>query len=184
MIEAMASHTEVEIFDCLKTNLRLAAQSCDKLAVSPRKGPIYAKLRDELRLVEGACRQAAFWRGGDARWLKIGMFMAEAHKRAGGWLRGIPYDVQTPEGGTVVRHKPIAMGEKHPLFVKLAENLRFCRELAVKLRDKATGVIGAVLPEPVNNGRRVGAPVSVAGLPPGMLRTASGLIVPQGMASQ
>ncbi len=171
------------ILDKLIDSLRIAAQAADDIAVRPKRGRTYRELRDALADVEGCCRQMAHWRG-QYNWLNLGKVMAEAHKRAGGWLRGIPYDVQTPEGGTVVRHKPIAMGEKHPLFVKLAENLRFCRELAVKLRDKATGVIGAVLPEPVNNGRRVGAPVSVAGLPPGMLRTASGLIVPQGMASQ
>src|ERR1700687_4447619 len=116
MIDGMGRLTETEIFDCLKTNLRLAAQSCDKLAVSPRKGPTYVKLRDELRLVEGACGQAAFWRGGDARWLKIGLFMAEAHKRAGGWLRG----EKQPAGPSI----KLAPAEMHPLFKKLAENLR------------------------------------------------------------
>lgn len=175
--------TEIEIIDKLIDSLRIAAQSADDIAIRPKKGRTYRELRDALAEVEDACRQMAHWRG-QYNWLIFGKAMAEAHRRAGGWLRGIPYDVATPEGGTVTRHKPIAMGEKHPLFIKLAENLRFCLEEAKKLRDKATGVIGAVLPEVQNPGRRAGAPVAVANLPPGMIRTGSGLIVPQGMASQ
>ena len=135
----MARLTEIEIFDCLKTNLRLAAQSCDKLAVSPRKGPTYVKLREELRLAEGACRQAAFWRGGDARWLKIGLFMAEAHKRAGGWLRG----EKQAEGPRT----KLSSAEMHPLFVKLAENLRAAYVKAEEFRTRRTNRIGPILPE-------------------------------------
>jgi hypothetical protein len=138
MMLRMAQLTEIEIFDCLKTNLRLAAQSCDTLAVSPRKGPTYVKLRKELQLAEGACRQVAYWRGGDARWLKIGMFMAEAHKRAGGWLRGI----KQPDGTTM----KVAPGHMHPLFVKLAENLRAAYVKAEEFRTKRTNRIGPILP--------------------------------------
>jgi hypothetical protein len=135
----MSQLTETEIFDCLKTNLRLAAQNCDKLAVSPRKGRIYQQLRDELRLIEGACRQAAYWRG-DARWLRIGLYMAEVHKRAGDWLRGI----KQIDGKRV----KIAPGQLHPLFQKLAENLRAAYVKADDFQNKRTDRVGLILPKP------------------------------------
>lgn len=135
----MGELTEAEIFDCLSTNFRLAAEECDKLARLPRKGRAYSSLRDKLELIEGACRQAAYWRE-DSRWLQIGVMMAEAHKRAGEWLRGI----KVP--GSPVRVK-IAPGHMHPLFLKLAENLRAAQVRAEEFRTKATGKIGTILPE-------------------------------------
>jgi len=165
----MGQLTEVEIFDCLKTNLRLAAQSCDQLAISPRKGRTYAKLREELRLVEGACRQAAFWRGGDARWLRIGMLMAEAHKRAGDWLRGI----KQPDGTRI----KVAQGHLHPLFVKLAENLRAAYVRADEFQNKRTNRIGPILPTPQPPPHRDTRPVGYQRLP-------SGVIMPTASAIQ
>jgi hypothetical protein len=127
------------------------------------------KLREELRLVEGACRQAAFWRGGDARWLKIGLFMAEAHKRAGGWLRG----EKQPDGTTM----KIAAAHQHPLFKKLAENLRAAYVKAEEFRTKKTNRIGPILP--------------VAGVPPhrdtrpsGYNRSAGGILMPSASMAQ
>jgi hypothetical protein len=159
----MGALTEVEIFDCLKSNLRLAAQNCDKLAVSPRKGPIYRRLRDELRLIEGACRQAAFWRG-DARWLRIGLYMAEVHKRAGDWLRGIK---QTD--GTRLK---ISTGQIHPLFLKLAENLRAAYVKADDFQNKRTNRIGAILPVPGEPPHRDTRPV-------GYERSTGGILLPR-----
>lgn len=168
MMLPMARLTEVEIFDCLKTNLRLAAQSCDKLAVSPRKGPTYVKLREELRLVEGACRQAAFWRGGDARWLRIGLFMAEAHKRAGGWLRG-----EKQPDGTRVR---VAAAEMHPLFVKLAANLRAAYVKAEEYRTKRTNRIGPILPIVQPPPHRETRPVGYQPSPGGVLMPSEAMV--------
>jgi hypothetical protein len=156
--------TEVEILDCLKTNLRLAAQNCDVLAVSQRKGLTYKRLREQLRLVEGACRQIAFWRGGDARWLKIGLYMAEAHKRAGGWLRGY----KGPDGKRVL----IAPGHQHPLFIKLAENLRAAYVKATELETHKTGRIGPILPVPGEGPHRDTRPS-------GWRQEPSGLLVPE-----
>lgn len=173
---------EGEILDKLIDSLRIAAQAADDIAVRPKKGRTYRELRDALAEAEGACRQMGHWRGQHV-WLNLGSTMHSAHEFAGEWLRGVPYEEQTPEGGWVKRHRPLKVGEKHPRFVRLAEQLRFCRAEAQKMADKATGVIGAVLPVPVHNGRRVGAPVRVV-LPPGMMKTKGGLIVPQGMASQ
>lgn len=155
--------SEAEIFDCLKSNLRLAAQNCDVLAVSARKGKAYSDLRNNLRLVEGACRQAAFWRGGDARWLKIGLYMASAHKRAGDWLRG----VKNAEG---VRIK-VAPGQIHPLFVKLADNLRAAYRKVEELQTKKTNIIGPILPKP-------GVPPHRETRPSGYNRSPGGIILP------
>lgn len=174
--------TEVEIIDKLIDSLRIAAQSADDIAVRPAKGRTYRELRDALAEAESACRQMGHWRG-QSIWFQLGATMHEAHKRAGDWLRGIPYYIDGEDGSRVKRHKPITLGEKHPLFIKLAENLRFARSQAKALKDRSTGVMGAVLPEVAHVGRCEGSPVSVR-LPPGMMRTKSGLVLPQGMASQ
>ena len=159
----MGALTEREIFDCLSTNFRLAAEDCEKLARSPRKGAAYSSLRDRLELLEGACRQASVWRQ-DTRWLSIGMCMAEAHKRAHGWLMGIKI-----EGGPRIK---IAPGHMHPLFLKLAGNLRLGQKKAEELRDKRTNRVGMILPELQRAPLRTGAPVG--------WRRPSGLIVPAG----
>lgn len=153
----MGALTEIEIFDCMSENLRTAIDDCEKLATVPMKGLVYDRFRKALKLVEGACRQASAWRE-DTRWLPIGLMMEEAHKRAGEWLRGV---VQ-PDG----TRRMIPLGEKHPLFVKLAENLRALLKSVDELRTKKTDRIGMILPQ-------VGAPIVN-----GMLRRESGLIIP------
>ena len=121
----MSDLTEVEIFDCVKTHLRAAAEHCLDLARKPLQGPSYVKLREELKLVEGACRQAGHWRE-DSRWFAIGLQMEEAHRRCGFWLRG-----------------------KHPrpLFAKLAEALVDAYNLVELLRTAKTGRRGMILPD-------------------------------------
>ena len=157
----MSDLTEREIFDCLATNFKLAAEHCDDLAKLPRKGPTYLKLREELRLLEGACRQAAYWRGGDARWLSLAWCMDQALKRAGSWLRGY----KLPDG-THVTHRE---GTLHPLFTKLAVNLRGGQAASEYLRTARTGVSGPILPKPITTHHE--------------RRTPSGLIIPAGMAA-
>lgn len=164
----MGSLTETEIFDCLATNFRLAAQHADDLARLPAKGPTYRLFRDELKLIEGACRQASVWRE-DTRWLKIGLMMAEAHKRAGGWLRGI----KAPDGSK----RSLRAGELHPLFTHLADNLRAGLAAADRVRTAATGRIGMILPEVARGPHRDTRPA-------GWNATPSGLIVPAGVAAQ
>lgn len=158
----MGQLTEAEIFDCLTSNLRSAADNCEKLAKLPRKGPTYQKLRDELELIEGACRQAGFFRD-DARWFTIGMMMGEAHKRSGGWLRG----VKMPDGTTM----KIAAGHMHPLFMKLADNLRAALVKAEEFRTKATGRIGPILPEVQAAPLRDTSPVG--------WRSSGGILIPE-----
>lgn len=159
----MGQLTEADIFECLSENFRLAAEDCEKLARSPRKGPTYKALRDKLELLEGACRQASYWRQ-DTRWLQIGMFMAQCHERAGEWLRGIK-----------VPGKPrikLAPGHLHPNFVKLAENLRAAQVKAEEFRTKATGKVGTILPEVQPAPHRDTTPT-------GWRRSQGGIIVPE-----
>lgn len=134
----MAAPTEQQILECLTDNCRKAAEYSEQLARSPKRGQIYIKFRECLSLVEGAARQTAYYRGGDARWLQIGLQMAEAHKRAGDWLRGI----KQPNGG----RRALPEGQKHPLFMMMADNLRTCEKLAEELRTKKTNRMGPILP--------------------------------------
>lgn len=160
----MGQPTEQEIFDCLSTNFRLAAENCEKLAVSPRRGQIYRAFIENLKLVEGAARQAGYYRGGDARWLQIGLMVAEAHKRAGDWLRGI----KQPGGG----YRKIPEGQRHPLFMKLAEVLRSGHRRAEELRAKRVNRMGPILPimRQATSQRET--------TPAGWRKTASGLVLP------
>lgn len=162
----MGALTETEIFDCLKANFRLAAQCCDDLARLPKKGETYRKLRDALRLIEGASKQAAAWRQ-DARWYRIAFYMGEAHKKAGDWLRGL----KMTDGSRV----KIADGHLHPLFVGLADNLRKGYALAERYRTGATGKAGAILPNALPGPHRDTRPVHISGYHV----APSGLIVPK-----
>ena len=169
----MSALTEIEIFDCLFTNLRLAAEHCEVLAVSPRTGPTYVKLREELSLIEGCCRQANYWRA-DTRWLKFAYYAGEAHKRAGDWLRGIKV-------GPGPRRR-IPPGQRHPMFMALAEWMRGVAIRAEQIKNNRTGVRGPILPVMREGPHRDTRPVQVM-LPPGMVRTATGLILPSGAAA-
>lgn len=164
----MGALTEREIFDCMETNLGLAIQNCEDLARLPLKGPSYVKLRENLKLIEGCCRQASAWRE-DTRWLNVGLVMAEAHKRAGDWLRGN----RTPEGARI----KLAAGEMHPLFMKLADNLRGLQRACQQLRHERVGKLGMILPDTSAGPHRETRPSRVV-LPDGMKTRKSGLIVP------
>lgn len=148
----MSDLTEREIFDRLVTSFREAAEHCEALAlqVNRIKGQRYVKLREHLKLIEGACRQAAMWRD-DARWLQIGQFAAGCHAKCGDWLR---------------------FKSRGPMFTKLAENMRMMEKAAVTMRDAATGVRGPILPEtpkyqPENRLVQVRTPGGLI-LPPGV----------------
>ena len=162
----MGRLTETEIFDCLVTNFRLAAEHAKLLATSPRKGPTYDLLRKELSLVEGACRQSAAWRE-DSRWLPIGLLMEEAHKKAGDWIRGI----KMPDGSRVKYPNRILF----ELFTKLSENLSELHRAAIARRDARTGKLGIILPKPQPGPHRDTRPVGWNGSV-----TQGGLILPPG----
>ena len=167
MQDGMGRLTETEIFDCLASNFRLAAEDADKLAHVPLKGEVYDQFRRRLQLIEGACRQASQWRE-DTRWLPIGLMIAEVHKRAGDWLRGM----KMPDGTRV----KIGDGKLHPLFEKLAENLRALQTAAEKVRDAKTGSMGMILPTVQAGPHRDTKPVGWA--PPLVPKMNSGLILP------
>lgn len=135
----MRAPGEREMLARLKQHFRLAAEACEALALLPIRGNAYERLRRELRSAEERCRQIGHNRG-DARWLRIGLQMEEAHQRAGNWLRSF---------------------SPRPLFLKLADNLRAAERLAKDLETKATGRLGPVLPKPLPHIRTEGRPVQV-----------------------
>ncbi len=171
----MGALTEIEIFDRMVTSLRSAIDTSDAMARSPLRGWLYDKLRRDLRLIDGCCRQAATWRS-DARWLPIGVLMTECHKRSGDWLRGI----QQPDGSRV----KVADGEMNPMFQGLANCLRGVLALAIRTRDERTGVAGPIL-APVMPGpiRTQGRQVQVK-MPTGESVTEAGIIIPNGARVQ
>ena len=121
----MGDLSETEILDCMRTNLRRAAENAEALALQPKQGPTFECLRTELALVEGCCRQMAAWRE-DSRWLPIAPMMEEAHQRARVWI---------------VKHYA------RSAFLKLAANLRALAATCDKLETAKTGRIGMILPE-------------------------------------
>lgn len=154
----MGDLTETEIFDCIRSNARLAAEHCDDLARQPREGETYDRLRTELKLIEGACRQASAWRG-DTRWLPLGLAMEEAHCRAGDWLRGCK-----------VMGQRIRLAERHNFecFTALAKNLRTVAASMEKLQHARTNRRGMILPDqkpaPFRDTRPVGFTRSLGGV--------------------
>ena len=165
----MGALTEAEISDCLRTNFKLAAELSDDLARLPLKGVTYDRFRKTLSLIEGSCKQAAVWRE-DSRWLEYGLMMAKCHKLAGDWLRGIKLD-----DGTTRNINP---GELHPLFAKLADNLRMFAALAERTRTAATGKMGMILPAALPAPHRDTRPVQV--LLPQLNVSKGGIILPPG----
>ena len=154
--------TEPEILSCLKENFRLAAQHCDDLAVLPARGPTYDLLRAELKACENCCRQVAWYRE-DTRWLRLGMMMEEAHKRAGNWLRTDP--------------RTTTDNAAHPMFTRLAENLRAGMKRVTDLETQATGRLGMILPDAAPRAIRTQGRAMQVRKSPG------GIIIPEGVAA-
>lgn len=156
----MSGTTEAEIFGVLSENLRLAAEDCEKLAWDPRRGFVYDGLRKRLKLIEGAARQAFYWRDYDARWLQLRFLVQGVHKRAGHWLRN----------SATRDERKVA----HPRFAKLAECLRAAYYNAERIRTAATGRLGPILPAQLPGPHRDTRPVQV--------KTPGGIILPPGFA--
>jgi hypothetical protein len=135
----MATLTEAEIFDRLRTSLRAVIQGCEDLARWPAQGPTYMKLREELALLEGAARQAGFARG-DARWNRFGWEMAAFQQRIGDAIRC---------------HSP------RKVFLAMAEMVRKALYEADKLKVAKTGRRGPILPIPKPGPHRETRPVYV-----------------------
>ena len=175
----MSDLTETEIFDCMRDSLRSAIDECDQIAIKPLKGKIYNEFRKHIALAEGCCRQAGHWRE-DTRWFQWGVLLEECHKRAGDWLRGIKV---RDEATGREHYRPIPEGQKHPLFVMLADNLRAMHAKLVEMETARTGRSGAIMPVPLEGAHRQIKDNYALGLPAGMHRTSSGLII-DGTATQ
>lgn len=119
--------TEREIFDRLTQSLKRAISLCNDIARQPKSGPQFIALRAELKLVEGACRQAAVWRE-DTRWLAVGIKAEQAHQYARIWL-----------------DRPTVQSKK--LFTLLAAVLRRWFVELSAVRDSKVGRSGIILPE-------------------------------------
>ncbi len=117
--------TETEIFDCLRDNLKKGEDRCKLLATRPLSGLAFKELRECLHLAEGACRQAAHWRG-DVRWAKIAVFLEQAHQMARGWL-----------------HRPSTSAKK--LFHYLGAALHQMAYDLDRLETLAVGINGVIL---------------------------------------
>lgn len=156
----MIPNTEVELLEWMKENLRHAAEHCKVLSHHPLRGFVYDAFRRELKNIEQSCNRMGYFRNGDARWLPVGMMMAEAHRRAGNWLRKSASED--------------ARNAVHPMFLKLSENLMALYGKVVALETEKTGVRRSILPVAMTAPHRSGRPVQV--------RRPSGLIIPEGVA--
>ena len=124
----MSDLSEADIKQCLAENLRLASSDARLLSILPAKGKCYERFRNSLKLVEGSCRQLAYFRE-DARWLEMGILMEDAHQRVRRWV----------------------VGHGQPeLFRLMSEKLSQMEIMANQLRDKATGRTGMILPGGIN----------------------------------
>lgn len=144
----MSTLTEIEVFDRLRTSLRSAADLCGKLATVPAQGPNYRKIIEELKLIEGCCRQVGHFRE-DMRWMKLGWEMSRFHARIGDCIRSHAA-------------RDIFLSMK----TKILDALTEC-EL---LRTVKTGRRGPILPRVAAGPHRESRPVQV--------RLPSGLIIP------
>src|SRR5262249_4810518 len=104
---------EPDILDRLRSALRDAIDDCKQLSVASYRGQHYDRLRNNLALIEGCCRQMAVYRD-DTRWLPFGVMCANIHQRAGDWLRGYV------ENGVIVIWSP---GHINRAFIKIAAEL-------------------------------------------------------------
>lgn len=148
----MGALTEPEIFDRMSSSLREAGDCCMRLAAPRPRGQTYDSLRRHLRFAGDCCRQAAYWRD-DARWLTIDHTLSEAHRVAGGWLRGY-----RDESGRRVMYSQATISD---LFMRLAQNIAMLYNHAADLRDKATGRTGTILPIIRQETRTQGRPIQV-----------------------
>ena len=162
----MGALTETEIFDQMRTSFGFAIEAATDLARLPLKGHNYDKLRKNLRLIEGCCKQANTWRE-DTRWLTYIGLTSKCHQMAGEWLRGIKQ-----EDGRRIK---IAEGQLHPAFVMLADNLRAMQNAAEQMRTRATGRRGMILPDAQRAPHRDTRPVGYTG---GLPMSAGGIILP------
>lgn len=135
----MSALTETEIFDRLTTSLRSAIELCGLLATLPAQGPNYLKIIEELKLIEGAARQAGVWRS-DSRWFKFGFEMMRFHQRIGDAIRS---------------------HQARDIFLHMQGMMKGALKEADELRNARTGKRGPILPK-VKDPHRESRPVYVS----------------------
>ena len=123
----MAELTEKEILECLNDNLKIAVETCQKLADGER-GPIYPQFHSAVKLVDGACRQMSGFRE-DTRWSAFALYLHEVPDRVRKWL---------------VDDKKTYTAELN----MLADIFRWAQMRAKELETKRTGKRGIILPTP------------------------------------
>lgn len=148
--------TEQEILDQLKQSLGAAVSDLERLAQGER-GVVYRRCRENMKLIEGCCRQMAQWRE-DARWLPWAFKIEQAHQKCGEWLR-----VRSP-------------GWR---FQGLAEILRGWAGTLHEIETKAIGKRGPILPAPLEAPHRDTRPVAVSNV---IKPKKSKLIIPPGVS--
>ena len=116
-----------------------AADDCRLLAVLPAQGPTFARLRERLKLAEGACRQMCWWRD-DTRWLYLAPMLEQTHQMVLEMIR---------------------MHAARQLFLKLEHTLRKLIRDADILENAKTGHVGMILPESQKLDRTEGRPMQV-----------------------
>lgn len=145
----MTGTTEVELFDQLISNLKAAISECETLAVLPFRGPAYIRLRENFKLMEGSCRQIAQWRE-DSRWLPLGLYFEECHQKAMKWVA---------ENAPPHVFKFLTV-QLTGAFV-MVERLRTAKTGKLPEGYVRQGVLGAILPQPLEGPHRDTTPVQV-----------------------
>lgn len=130
---------EQETLDELRTRIGSAVSFAAALAILPAKGLTYTKLRADLKQLETLARMTAYDRQ-DARWLQIGLRMAEVHAVTGHLLR---------------HHYP------NPYYREIETWLRGLLQAVDSLQYKKTGRAGMILPKQQHVIRTEGRPVQV-----------------------
>lgn len=131
--------TETEIKDMWRTSMLSAASDCALLAILPAQGATYSRLRERLRLAEGACRQMCQWRE-DARWLYLAPRLDTLRQMAMQMINS---------------RQPRAL--YHQLGQTLKQIVAFCDGL----ENRATGKMGMIIPDPEPLIRTESRPVQV-----------------------
>lgn len=142
--------TEQVAIDCLRTNLREAVQHCEDLALKPEAEGTYLKLRENLRLIEGASRQTGHFRQ-DMRWMAFGYEMFSFLERI---------------------REAILHVESRKIFMHMAAMIRGALAEAEKLQHAKTGRRGPILPKAKLGSHRESRPVYIKN-PTGLLLPAA-----------
>ena len=131
--------TEAGSTDLGRSSMLAAASDCSLLQTLPAQGATFVRLRENLKLAEGACRQMGHWRE-DSRWIYLAPQLENLHQMA---------------RVMIVSHYA------RQLFTKLEITLRKIVSAADDLENKKTGKVGMILPDTSHGPHRDTRPVQV-----------------------